>query len=205
MTLESHVAAASARLGEAHAAREAGLAACRAVIRSSGSAIRAVHLRQPEAVAARLADAEASLERARRALAPFPAVAHAGFLHDAAKEYAEARCTVALVAGGPVPGPQELGVEDPAWLNGLAEAASELRRHALDRLRDGGLTEAERLLQAMDDVFGSLVTIDYPDALTGGLRRTLDALRAVTERTRADLTVAAVQQRLHDALERRLA
>jgi translin len=124
VTLESHVAAASARLGEAHAAREAGLAACRAVIRSSGSAIRAVHLRQPEAVAARLADAEASLERARVALAPFPAVAHAGFLHDAAKEYAEARCTVALVAGDPVPGPQELGVEDPAWLNGLAEPSS---------------------------------------------------------------------------------
>jgi translin len=204
-SLEDHVAAASARLGGAHTAREAGLAACRAVIRASGSAIRAVHLRQPDVVATRLAEAEEALTRARTALAPHPVIAHAGFLHDAAKEYAEARCTVALVAGAPVPGPQELGVEDPAWLNGLAEAASELRRHALDRLRDGGLVEAERLLRAMDDVFGALVTIDYPDAVTGGLRRTLDSLRAVIERTRSDLTVAAVQQRLHDALERRLA
>jgi translin len=204
-SLDAHVAAAAARLGETHAAREAGLAACRAVIRASGSAIRAVHLRQPEVVAARLAEAEEALTRARTALAPFPAVAQAGFLHDAAKEFAEARCTVALVAGEQLPCAHDLGVEDPAWLNGLAEAASELRRHALDRLRDGGLAEAERLLAAMDEVFGALVTIDYPDAVTGGLRRTLDALRAVIERTRADLTVAAVQQRLHDALERRLA
>lgn len=202
--IDDHVEAIASRLGEANRAREAGLAACRSVIKASSSAIRAVHLGQPDVVATRTADAEAALRTAQAAVAGFPSLASAGFVHDAAKEYVEARVTAALVAGDPVPGPAELGVDDPAWLNGVAEAASELRRHALDRLRDGRLDRAEQLLAAMDEAFGALVTIDLPDALTGGLRRTLDALRAVIERTRGDITNAVLQQRLHEALERRL-
>jgi translin len=151
-----------------------------------------------------MADSAAALETARQTLAPHPSVLYAGFVHDAAKEYAEARATMALVTGDPVPGAEELGVEDAAWLNGLAEAASELRRHALDRLRAGELEPAEVLLERMDHVLGQLVVIDAPDALAGGLRRRLDALRSVIERTRGDVTAAALQQRLHDALQRRL-
>jgi len=196
------VAAVAARLEGLNKAREAGLAACRQVIRSSSSAIRAVHLGQPDVVATRTAEAAAALDTARTALAPYPAIYHAGFLHDAAKEYVEARATAALVADLPVPGPDELGVEPAAWLNGVAEAASELRRHALDRLRDGRLDTAEALLGRMDSVFGELVAIDLPDAVTGGLRRTLDALRAVIERTRGDITSAVLQHRLQQSLDR---
>jgi translin len=200
--ISDDVAAISGRLQGLNQAREAGLVACRAVIKASSSAIRAVHLGQAGVVALRTADAAAALETARAALAPYPGIYHAGFLHDAAKEYVEARATAALVAGEPVPGPDELGVEPAAWLNGLAEAASELRRHSLDRLRDGRLDIAEALLARMDEVFGELVTIDFPDAITGGLRRTLDALRAVIERTRGDITIAVMQTRLQEALGR---
>lgn len=200
--LEADVAAVAARLEGLNKAREAGLAACRQVIRSSSSAIRAVHLGQPDVVAARTAEAAAALDAARTALAPYPAIYHAGFLHDAAKEYVEARATAALVVDLPVPGPDELGVEPAAWLNGVAEAASEFRRHALDRLRDGRLDVAEALLGRMDSVFGELVAIDLPDAVTGGLRRTLDALRAVIERTRGDITSAVLQDRLQQSLDR---
>jgi translin len=202
--IEDHVELVEARLAQANVAREAGLTACRAVIRASASAIRAVHLGQPDQRDRRLVEAEEALRRAQAALAPFPAVASAGFLHDAAKEYVEARATAALVVGADVPGPDELGVEAPAWLNGVAEAASELRRHALDTLRRGDLAGAEALLGRMDVVFGALVAIDLPDALTGGLRRTLDALRAVIERTRGDITTAVLQHRLQRALEDRL-
>jgi translin len=128
-------------------------------------------------------------------LRPHPAVAYAGFLHDAAKEYAEAVLTQALVDGTPVPLPADLDVAVPAWLNGLAEAASELRRHALDRLREGDVDRAEALLGAMDDVYDVLVGIEYPDALTGGLRRATDQLRAVLERTRSDVTIGAIHRR----------
>jgi translin len=130
-------------------------------------------------------------------------VAYAGFLHDAEKEYAEAVLTAALVAGTPLPGHHDLAVEPPAWLNGLAEAASELRRHLLDRLREGQSSVAENLLVAMEDAYDLLVTVDYPDAVTGGLRRSADALRAVLERTRSDLTTTLLQFRLQTALERR--
>ena len=165
------------------------------MIRASSLAIRAVHRLQPDAVREHTDAAEADLRAAQAALEPFPAVANAGFLHDAEKEYAEAVLTAAMVAGAPLPDHATLGVRIPAWLNGLAEAASELRRHALDRLRDGELEVAEGLLQAMDDVYDALVAVDHPDALTGGLRRTTDALRAVVERTRGDVTLASIHRR----------
>jgi translin len=171
------------------------------VIRASGSSIRAVHQQEPERAAALAADAETALREAQQALAPFPAVAHAGFLHDAEKEYVEARLTAALIEGGPLPGPDDLDVLPTSWLRGLAEAASELRRHLLDRLRAGDLDKGEDLLAAMDDAYGALVTVDFPDAVTGGLRRTLDALRAVLERTRGDVTTTVLQERLRRALE----
>ena len=140
---------------------------------------------------------------AQRALVPFPTLAHAGFLHDAEKEYVEARAVAALVAGEPVPGPgpDELSVSPTAWMRGVAEAASELRRHLLDRLREGDLDRGEALLAAMDDVYDALVTVDYPDALTNGLRRTLDSLRAVLERSRGDVTTTVLQTRLQRAIE----
>jgi translin len=191
-------------LDSANGARERGLAACRRTIRACGSAIRAVHRLQPDRAAEFVDQACNALEEAQQALAPFPLLASAGFLHDAEKEYAEAMLTVALVNGSPLPSVEAVGVGVPAWLNGLAEAASELRRHLLDRLRGGELDRAESLLGAMEDVYDLLVTIDYPDAMTGGLRRTCDALRAVLERSRSDLTTTLLQARLQAAIEGRV-
>jgi translin len=201
--LTAAVDAISADLAAAHAARELALPACRRTIRSSGSAIRAVHRGEQARADALTDEAEASLREAQQVLEPFPSVAFAGFLHDAEKEYAEARFTIALVAGDPLPSPDALRVGGAAWLRGLAEAASELRRHALDRLRSGDLEQAESLLGSMDDVYDALMTIDFPDAITSGLRRTVDALRAVIERTRGDVTATAVQARLQRAIEDR--
>jgi len=188
-------------LSAAHEAREAALPACRATIRSASRAIRAIHRGEAAAAGAHAAEAEASLRAAQRTLAPFPAVAHGGFLHDAEKELAEARLTAALVAGEPVPGPDELGVDPTAWMRGLCEAASELRRNLLDRLREGDLARGETLLGAMDDVYDVLSLVDYPDALTHGLRRSLDQLRAVLERSRGDVTTTVLQTRLQRAIE----
>jgi translin len=199
--LAAAIAAIDAELADANRARETALTACRRTIRASGSSIRAVHRLDAGSAAARAGEAEAALREAQDVLAPYPAVAHAGFLHDAEKEYTEARAVAALVAGGTVPGPDELGVSGSAWMRGVAEAASELRRHLLDRLRLGDVARGESLLAAMDEVYGALVAIDYPDALTNGLRRTLDALRAVLERTRGDVTTTVLQTRLQQAIE----
>lgn len=190
--LGASVAGVVEALDGANAAREAALPACRRVIRAAGSSIRAVHRLDVEAARALADESETQLREAQTRLEKFPDVAYAGFLHDAEKEYVEARATAALVAGEVVPGPTELGVGGAAWMRGLAEAASELRRHLLDRLREGDLDRSEELLTAMDDVYDSLVVVDYPDALTSGLRRTLDQLRAVLERSRGDVTTAVV-------------
>ena len=189
-------------LEEKHAAREITLSASRRAIRSCATAIRAVHRREFQEARALIAVAAAYLAEAEGALAGHADVRYAGFLNDAKKEFAEANLTLAFVSGHPLPTAAELGVDVQPYLNGMAEAASELRRQVLDCLRRDEGAEAERLLALMDDVYGLLVTIDYPDALTGGLRRTTDALRAVLERTRGDVTTAIVAARLQAAVER---
>ncbi|MCX7798987.1 MAG: hypothetical protein N2109_01435 [Fimbriimonadales bacterium] len=183
-----------------HQARETGLAKCRTLIQTSAKCIRHIHRHQFAEAASLLAEARSIADEARRALEPFPSVLHAGFLHDAEKEMVEAACVLAMVRGDPLPPPDELGAMPMSYLNGVGEAASECRRFALDEMRKGRLESAERLLDAMEAVYDELITFDYPDSMTGGLRRTCDALRAVVERTRADLTATATQRELIEEL-----
>jgi translin len=187
-----------------HRARESTLVAARRAIRSCGTAIRAVHRHEFREARELIAVAAAYLAEADAALDHHPDVRFAGFIHDAKKEFAEANLTLAFVADNPIPTAAELGVEVQAYLNGMAEAASELRRQVLDCLRREENEEAERLLGVMDNVYGVLITVDYPDALTGGLRRSTDALRAVLERTRGDVTTALVVARLQQTVQRRV-
>ncbi|HUY64945.1 MAG TPA: hypothetical protein VMV14_10590 [Acidimicrobiales bacterium] len=189
------------RLEEVHRGREEALARCRETIRACGLAIRAVHRHDGATAEVRRSEAEGALRKAQAALRPFSALAAAGFLHDAEKEYAEACLTAALVDGSALPGPDDMELGLAAWLNGLAEAASELRRHLLDQLRAGEVQRGEELLESMEDAYDLLVTVEYPDAITGGLRRSVDALRAVVERSRADVTTTVLQVRLQQALE----
>ncbi len=180
--------------GEKNRAREQALAASRTVIRLSANSIRAVHRAEFERARALLAEACEVRDAAVAAMAGHADVYHAGFLHDAQKEYAEARTTLALLSGEAIPSPEELGVEAPAYLNGIAEAVGELRRWILDRLRAGVFDGCEAALEAMDDIYSVLVTIDFPDAMTGGLRRTTDQTRGILEKTRGDLTMAIIQR-----------
>ncbi len=199
--LDLQVDAIRSGLGAAHKAREVALPACRQVIRHASLAIRALHRGDADRHVAEVAESERHLRTAQEAVADHPGVAHAGFLHDAEKEYAEARLCAAFLAGEPMPAPDDIGVMAHSWLRGLAEAASELRRAVLDLLRAGDLDTAEELLGAMNDATDVLASVDLPDALTGGLRRTVDSLRAVTERTRGDVTTTALQTRLQRAIE----
>jgi translin len=182
-------------------AREKGLVLSREAIRFSANAIRAVH-RGDFAEARELIDsAKKNVEEMDRTLADHGELFYGGFVHNAQKEYAEACITLALVASETLPDPDELGVSYAAYLNGLGEAAGEMRRYLLDTLRDGKIERCEEILWAMDDIYSLLVTIDFHDALTGGLRRTTDMVRGVLERTRGDFTVSLRQRQLEQRLE----
>ncbi|MEA2477177.1 MAG: translin [Actinomycetota bacterium] len=181
-------------------AREEGLASSRSAIRSCGNAIRAMHRYEMDAAADLLKDAQSHLDSAHEALAGHDDMRHAGFVHDAEKEVAEARITFALVTDAALPGPDELGLSPSAYLKGMAESIGELRRHILDLMRHGHLDRCERLLGAMDDMYYLLVSMDYPDGITYGLRRLTDVARSIIERTRGDFTTAAIQSGLRDAL-----
>ena len=182
-------------------ARELGLAASRRGIRACGNAIRALHRYESENASALLKEARVELDAARDSLSDHPDMLYAGFVHDAEKEYAEARITEGLVTGGGLPAPEEVGVSSQAYLKGMAEAIGELRRHILDLMRRGELKRCEELLASMDDIYYLLVSMDYPDGITFGLRRLTDVARSIIERTRGDYTTSTIQSGLRDALE----
>ena len=188
-------------LQAAYEAREQALPLCRSAIRYAANCIRAVHRGELTRAEELLEQSRTAVGEAADALRDFPSVFHAGFVHDAQKEYAEASVTLALVDGRPLPAPEQLGVQGPAYLHGLSEAVGELRRYLLDALRRGVIEQCEGVLSQMDDVYSMLVTVDYPDAMTGNLRRSTDAARAILERTRGDYTLAVQQERLARRLE----
>jgi translin len=191
------------RFDDKMAAREKALAAARKAIRSSANAIRAIHRRDLELAHRLMEEAEEALRSGGDAVrSDHPDVFFAGFLQDAQKEFAESKLTEALVTGAALPGPDELGVGLAPYLNGMAEAIGEGRRAILDLLRSGRLEEGERILGEMDDMHAVLASIDFPDAITGGLRRSTDAARAIIERTRGDLSITLSQHSLREALEK---
>lgn len=193
-------AAVRSHLDDKFSARELGIKNSRVVIRLSANAIRSLHRNEIEAANQLMDEAAAKLADSQAALAPHPDILYAGFVADAAKEYAEARLTAALMAGEELPLPDDIGVEAAPYLNGLGEAVGEMRRRLLDLLRAGHLRKAEAALESMSEVLDLLTGLDYPDGMTGGLRRTTDVARALIERSRADLTSTVVQQRLIDRL-----
>jgi len=190
-----------ARFDAKTAARERAIPTARRSIRASANAIRAVHRLDLDLARELIERSRAALREGLDAVGDHPDVRFAGYLQDAQKEYAEANLTLALVAGGRLPEPADLGVEDAPYLNGMAEAIGEGRRRILDLLRTGEVDEAGRLLGELEDLYGVLVTMDYPDAITMNLRRSTDVARSLIERTRGDLSVAVVARDLRDALD----
>lgn len=183
-----------------HQARERGLRVSREVIRLSANAIRAAHRGDFDEARGLLAEARASLKDVAEDLRDRPEIYYAGFLADARKEFAEANITLALISDTPFPLPDEIGVEMAPYLNGMGEVIGELRRFILDSLRRNDTVRCEEYMQMMDDIYSLLVTVDFPEGVTSGLRRTTDAMRSILERTRGDLTMALRQRELEEKL-----
>jgi translin len=184
-------------------AREKALRSCRQIIRNSGAAVRAVHRQEHDKAKDLLDSTHELVQELNRDLAPHGNLLYSGFIHDAQKEFAEGRITLALIAGEDLPKPKALDVSNAAYLDGLGESVGELRRYILDSLRRDDFSRCEELLTVMDEIYGILMTMDFPELLAHGLRRTADTIRAIIERTRGDLTVSLRQKQLEARLNGR--
>jgi translin len=191
-----------ATLSARDAAREKLLPLCRDAIRNCSNAIRAIHRQEMDKARAQLQSARDLIKEAEAIVAAESDLGRMNIVRDAQKEYVEGNVVLALVNGNQPPSPEELGVEPVAYLHGLGDAVGELRRYLLDSMRNGDLSRGEEFLTAMDDIYNILVTMDYPDALTGGLRRATDMVRGVLERTRSDLTLTIRQSELEKRLQK---
>jgi translin len=180
--------------------RDEALKQARQLTRACSLAIRAVHRDDREAMEANLAEAQQLADVLRDELRDHPELFFAGYTQDSLKEFVEANVTCALIQNQPLQTPEELKVENATYLNGLAEVVGELRRRTLDILRSGYSQEAERLLGLMDEIYSVLVTMDYPDAITNGLRRQTDLVRGIIEKTRGDVTFSLRGEQLTEAI-----
>lgn len=186
---------------ELNSARDKAYERSRQLTGMCARAIRAIHREEWDRADMLIAEAGKAADTLVADLGEYPALYYAGYTQDALKEYAEAQLTYALVRDRHLPLPADINVEQSTWLNGLAEAATELRRRILDLIRHGHSDEVERLLDAMDEIYSILVTFDFTDTITGGLRRRTDVVRGVLERTRGDVTQSLRQANLEQALE----
>ena len=182
------------------AARDQALSRARALTRACALSIRAVHRDETDVMQAHLDEARELAAALHSGLLDYPALYYAGYTQDSLKEFAEASITCALIRHEPLPTPEELDLPPHTYLNGLAESVGEMRRRCLDTLRQDNSAEAERLLEHMDNIFSILVTMDFPDAITNGLRRQTDIIRGVVERTRGDLTISLREQHLEQVM-----
>src|SRR5512143_1345216 len=180
--------------------RDEALKQARQLTRACSLAIRAVHRDDKEAMDGNLAEAQSLADNLRDELKQYPDLFYAGYTQDSLKEFVEANVTCALIQNQSLQTPEELHVAESTYLNGLAEVVGELRRRTLDILRSGYSQEAERLLGHMDEIYSVLVTIDYPDAITNGLRRQTDLARGIIEKTRGDVTFSLRGENLTRAI-----
>jgi translin len=199
--LEEIVQEVSERFDAADRARDLSLSQQRKIIKHCSLSIRALHRREWDEAEKLMAIARDLLTKAEDAVREFPEIYYAGFLQDAQKEYAEARLTQSLIRGSQLPTPEEISVDFAPYMNGMGEAVGEMRRYTLDRIRAGDLEESERVLDVMDEIYCALIGLDYPDAITRGLRRNTDLARACLERTRGDLTNHFDRRRVERALQ----
>lgn len=182
------------------AVRDRLLSQARTLTRHCANAIRAAHREDRQEASVQLAEARQLASGFRSVMNEYPDLYYAGYTQDALKEFAEASIVFALLDGPHLPTPEDLGLEASTYLQGLAETVGELRRRCLDVMLRGDFLEAQRLLGYMDNIYDILVTMDYPDAITGGLRRLTDIARSIIERTRGDLTLSLRQDSLEKTM-----
>jgi translin len=198
--LDIYAARIRADLEKKDAAREKVLPLCRELIRYASITIRAIHRQELDEARRLLTEGKKVRQALAEAVTEWEELRYHGFVRDAQKEYTEANAVFALVSGQPLPDPDDLKVDYTAYLNGLGDTVGELRRYLLDSMRHGDLSHCEELLSAMDDIYTTLVTMDFPDSITGGLRHTTDQVRGILEKTRGDVTLAVREKALEEKL-----
>lgn len=190
------------RLEQIHQHREQAYTTSREIVQAASATIKAVHREDYEQAREHVQRTRELHERMMEAVDASPEIGYGGFVGDAAREYAEAALVLGLIGEGSLPGPGEIGVDHADWLNGLGDTVGELRRHVLDLIRHDEVEDAERFLAMMDEIHQTIMSFDYPNAVTKSLRQRSDQARRAVERTRGDLTNALRQSRLERRMRR---
>ncbi|MFH1454196.1 MAG: haloacid dehalogenase [Armatimonadota bacterium] len=190
------------KFDEMNKLRDNAITRHREIIKISSLSIRATHREDYKEAENLIKQAQEKSEKLNAGLKNYPQIYYSGFIHDCQKEFAESCITLALIRDEKIATPADIGVDYPAYLNGMCEAIGEVRRHIVDRMRKNDLKNSEELLLLMDEIYYMMISIDYPDAITMGLRRTTDIARSLIEKTRGELTLHMRQNSLEEKMHK---
>lgn len=113
---------------------------------------------------------------------------------DGLQEGVEALLLEAVAQDRTLPGPEALGVGSEVFLLGLGDLVGEVRRLALRALTVGDVTEAERQLARMEQLYAVLLRFEAPRAIVA-LKPKQDSARALVERTRGEVALGRMLAR----------
>ncbi len=185
-----------AKLSVQNKARDLLIDEMHKVLKVTREAISAVHQGELKKAKKSITNAQSMMKAAQTHLEKLSQLPVIGLVHDAEGEVAEAALFLAFNIKQNLPGPEEIGVSEVGYLQGLGDLVGELRRYAIDSLIDDNLKEAKRAFEEMEQIYATLLTFDFPRGLTPGVRRKTDIARGLIERTRADLSTAIENRRL---------
>ena len=176
--------------------REDSLKISRKSIQYASKSIRSVHRQELNEAEEYLIECQKCLSELMILTYDYPMIKYNGFVVDAEKEMVEASLVLTFEKDSILLFPSELNVSAVGYVGGLGDAIGEWRRRSLDLLRQLQIDEASKYLSIMELGLDILCELDYPDGMTGGLRRISDNARSIIERTRSDITNASVQAQL---------
>ena len=179
----------------------------RKATRLSKQAIQVTHQNRFDDAKTFLEHAKMLFIKLRETTKDYPYLYYSGSVGAAFEENAEAQILLTLIEKGRFPSPKEIDVPITPYVLSLGDVIGELRRRALNLIRNGKVEESERCLQWMEQIYSELIALDDAYVIISGLRRKGDLARRIIEITRGDITIEIRRKALESSiskLEKRL-
>ena len=186
-------------LDEKDSVREIAIKSARVIIRMSSQSIIMMHRREDESEIVRKLKEE--VWHLKSLLTnQYPDLLYSGFVQNAFQEYCESQIFRAIIHNKPIPSHKDLGMNPESYLMGMGDVVGELRREVLEALKNEDFKRAEEYLSIMEEIYEMLMRFNYPSGLVP-LKPKQDTARALIEKTRGELTMAIMTDKIAKKME----
>ncbi|MFX1321058.1 MAG: hypothetical protein ACFFAQ_05365 [Promethearchaeota archaeon] len=200
MTLKNIFSELTESLDKLDLDREEILKISRIIIRECSIAIKSIHRKEFDQYEIKMQLVKNNHEKLVSLVNKTPGIFYK-YLKTPEQEYAEAVSFYSIILKKKVPSPHEMKIDPLNFALGLADVVGELRRYALDNIRDSQVKDLNEILESMDDIYSNLFSLDYPSGLIQDLRQKTDRARLIIEKTRGDISISLQMNDLKRCIE----